>query len=314
MRIFVTGATGFIGSAVVQELIGAGYEVLGLARSETGANALTATGARVHRGDIEDLESLRSGAAASDGVIHTAFLHDFSRWAAACEMDRRAIEALGTALAGSDRRLIVTSGTALAAPGRVATEDSPPAFTVAEVPRVASEEAATAMAARGVRVAVVRLAPSVHGDGDHGFVPLLIDLARQKGVSAYVGEGLNRWPAMHRLDAAKLFRLAVEKAPAGARLHGIADEGVPFREIASVIGRRLNVPLVGKSKKEAADHFGWFEHFAAIDNPASSKRTRELLGWQPKQPGLIADIDRPRYFENRTPDPGDARKQTANGR
>jgi len=300
MRIFVTGATGFIGSAIVQELIGAGYQVLGLARSEAGAKALAAAGAQVHRGDIEDLESLRSGAAASDGVIHTAFLHDFSRWAAVCEMDRRAIEALGTALAGSDRRLIVTSGTALTAPGRVATEESPPAFAFAEVPRVASEEAATAMAARGVRIAVVRLAPSVHGDGDHGFVPMLIDLARQKGVSVYVGDGLNRWPAVHRLDAAKLFRLAVEKAPAGARLHGVADEGVPFREIASVIGRRLNVPVVGKSKKEAADHFGWFEHFAAIDNPASSKRTRELLGWQPKQPGLIADMDRPRYFETRT--------------
>jgi nucleoside-diphosphate-sugar epimerase len=168
------------------------------------------------------------------------------------------------------------------------------------VPRVASEEAATSMAARGVRIAVVRLPPSVHGDGDHGFVPLLIDLARRKGVSAYVGDGRNRWPAVHRLDAATLFRLAVEKAPAGARLHGVADEGVPFREIAGVIGRRLNVPAVAKSGTEAADHFGWFEHFAAIDNPASSKRTRELLGWQPEQPGLIADVDRPRYFESRT--------------
>jgi len=258
MRIFVTGATGFIGSAIVQELIGAGYEVSGLVRSEAGARALTAAGAQVHRGDIEDLESLRSGAAASDGVIHAAFLHDFSRWAAVCEMDRRAIEALGTALAGSDRRLIVTSGTALTAPGRVATEESAPAFTFAEVPRVASEEAATSMAARDVRIVVVRLAPSVHGDGDHGFVPILIRIARENGASAYVGDGLNRWPAVHRLDAARLYRLVFEKNSAGARYHGIAEEGVPFKDIAGVISRRLNVPAVSKTPEEATGHFQWF--------------------------------------------------------
>lgn len=293
MRIFVTGATGFIGSAVVKELLDAGHKVIGLARSDAGAQALKTAGAHVHRGDLTDLESLRSGVKLADGVIHTAFIHDFSKFKENCETDRGVIEAMGAVLVGTKKPLVVTSGTALLEPGHLATEESKAGTAV---PRVASEEAAAAVAARGVNVSVVRLAPSVHGDGDHGFVPMIIAMAREKGVSGYVGEGLNRWPAVHRLDAASLYRLALEKGVAGAKYHGVGEEGVPFKDIAEVIGRRLNIPVVPKSPAEAAEHFGWFAHFAALDNPSSSQRTRDQLGWKSQQPGLIDDLDRPDYF------------------
>jgi nucleoside-diphosphate-sugar epimerase len=307
MKIFVTGATGFVGSGIVQELIGAGHKVVGLARSDAGAKSVAAAGAQVHRGDLADLESLRRAAAAADGVIHTAFNHDFSNYASAAELDRRAIETLGVALAGSQRPLVVTSGTALLAPGRLATEEDAPDPN--SFPRK-SEQAATLVASRGVRVSIMRLPPSVHGDGDHGFVPMLIRIARKKGVSAYVGDGLNRWPAVHRLDAAVLYRLVVEKASETANYHAVADGGVPFRDIAEVIGRRLGVPVVSKSREEAAGHFGFLGHFVSLDCPASSARTQQRLGWRPTGPGLIADLEHGTYFKPEQTQVSEARYAT----
>ena len=295
MRVFVTGATGFIGSLIVQDLITAGHQVLGLTRSEEGAKFLRDAGAQVHHGNIEDLDSIRAGAAASDGVIHCAFNHDFSKFVANCENDRKVIETLGSELQGSNRPLVVTSGTAIAgAAGRISTEDDPPVPS-SVIPRGASEEAADAAASRGVRVSVIRL-PQVHDREKQGLVTYAIQMAREKGVSAYIGEGLNRWPAVHRFDAARVYRLVLERGIEAGPFHAVAEDGVPFKAIAEVIGRRLNLPVVSKSSNEAAGHFGWFAMFAGFDVPTSSERTRALLGWQPEQPGLIADIDHPAYF------------------
>ncbi|MER5753355.1 SDR family oxidoreductase [Streptomyces sp. NPDC002088] len=306
MRVFVTGATGFIGSAVVRELIGAGHQVVGLARSDTAAASLREAGAEVHRGSLDDPDSLRSAATASDGVVHLAFKHDFAALASAGAADLSAIETIGTALAGSGKPFVVSSAMLAVTPGRATTEEDPADPRSPGAHRVASENTAIALAERGVRSSVLRLAPSVHGRGDHAFVPALIGVAREKGVSAFIGDGVNRWAAVHRIDAARLFRLALEDAPAGARLHGVGDEGVPFRDIAEVIGRHLDLPVVGISREEADAHFGWLAHFASGDFPASSTLTQKLLGWRPVQPALIPDLDGGHYFDEgalRTPTP-----------
>ena len=292
MRVFVTGATGFIGSAVVPELLKAGHQVLGLTRSDAGAKALAAAGAEVHRGSLEDLGSLRCGAADSDGVIHLAFIDDFSKFKENCEIDKRAIEALGSVLAGSDRPLIVASGTGgLSAPGQVATEEQVvPAKS--PFPRVSEQ---TALSLKGVSASVMRL-PQVHDTVKQGLVTYAIAVAREKGVSAYVGDGANRWPAAHVSDVSLLYRLALEKHEAGAKYHAVAEEGVPLREIAEIIGRGLRVPVKSIRQEDAPAHFGWLGMFAGVDLPASSAITREKLGWNPTGPKLIADLTRMNYF------------------
>jgi nucleoside-diphosphate-sugar epimerase len=291
MHVFLTGASGFVGSAVARELLAAGHTVTGLARSDASAAALTSAGIAVHRGSLDDRESLRAGAAASDGVIHCAFVHDFKDIAEAGRTDLRAVETFVAALAGSKRPLLVTSGTAVFGSGTVAVEDVAPSASSAGSHRVPSENATRA--AGGI---VIRLPPTVHGEGDHGFVPMIIQKARDTGVSAYIGDGAGRWPAVHRLDAAVLYRLAFERGEAGASYHAVAEEGVPTRQIAEVIGKRLGLPVAAKSRDEAVAHFGWLGHFFGGDVPASSVLTRERLGWRPTQAALIADLDQPHYF------------------
>jgi nucleoside-diphosphate-sugar epimerase len=295
MRVFVTGATGFIGSTVVRELIDAGHQVLGLARSDAGVKSLIAAGAQAHRGDLEDLESLRSGAAAADAVIHTAFRHDWSRFAESCELDKRAIEAIGAVLQGSSHPFIVTSGVGVAQ-GRAATEDDPPLPSSPSLPRV-SEVTAVALMERGVCASVMRL-PQVHDTVKQGLVTPLIAIARAKGVSVYVGDGHNRWPAAHVADVARLYRLALEKGTAGARYHAVAEEGVPLKDIATAIGRGLNVPVTSISQEQAQEHFGFFGFFAGRDSPVSSARTRGQLGWNPTGPTLLTDLGNMRYFQD----------------
>jgi nucleoside-diphosphate-sugar epimerase len=293
MRVFVTGATGFVGSAVTDELIANGHQVLGFTRSEAGAQKLLAAGAEPHYGTLEDLDSLKRGAEEVEAVIHCGFIHDFSKFKENCEIDRLAIEALGSVLKGSDRPLIATSGTGLIAPGAISTEDTKPSNP--NIPRV-SEQTVLALAPLGIKAMAMRLPPSVHGRGDHGFVPILIGMAREKGVSVYTGEGNNHWPAVHRLDAARAYRLAIEKGTAGSVYHATDELGIPFREIAEAIGKGLGLPVESRSPEDAAAHFGWFAHFAAIDNRASSEKTRAALGWQPKEIGLLEELAERYYF------------------
>jgi nucleoside-diphosphate-sugar epimerase len=300
MRVFVTGATGFIGSKVVLELLSAGHQVLGLARSEGKAKVLAATGAEVLMGDLEDLNCLRKGASECDGVAHLGFIHDFANFQVVCKKDAEAITAMGEVLKGTNKPLVVTSGTLMVArmgSDEPATELDKSPFTAAQVPRIQSEEAAMYFATQGVRASVVRLSPSVHDDDDHGFIPMIIDMARQNGEAAYIGEGLNKWPAVHRLDAAKLFRLALEKGEAGDVFHGAGDTGIQTKDIAAAIGKELNLPVVSKSGDEAAAHFTWMTHFFSMNNPLSNELTKQKLGWEPTHPGLIEDLETGSYFK-----------------
>lgn len=294
MKVFVTGATGFIGSAVVSELLAAGHSVVGLARNAEAASKLEQAGAQPHYGSLADLDSLKAGARAADGVAHLAFIHDFSKFEENVLIDRRAAEAMIDALEGSNKPFVLTSGTAMVAPGRVATEHDTPADVTTG--RAATEELVLSAATRGVRASVVRLSPTVHGEGDGAFVPMLIDLARKKGMAGHIGDGANRWPAIHRLDAASLFRLALEKAAPGTRLHGAAEEGIAMRDIAEAIGKGLGVPVRSLSAEEAEAHFGWFAGFVALDGPTSSAITRATLGWKPAENGLLADMRESGYF------------------
>lgn len=293
MRVFVTGASGFVGSAVVKELLQAGHQVLGMVRSESAAETLTKTGATAHFGNLDDLESCRQGAAQCDAVIHTAFNHDFSQYKANCENDHKVIMALGAALAGTNKPLVITSGVGLLH-GPLVTENDQPAGSDV-TPRAASEEAANALAEQGVHTYIVRL-PIVHGAGDHGFVPIVIGMAKEKGASAYIGEGNNSWWAVHRFDAAVVYRLIIEKQPAQRVYHPVAEESIPFRHIAAAIGKELHLPVVSKEGADAEAHFGWFKHFAAMGNPASGALTRATLGWQPVQPGLLEELVPGVYF------------------
>jgi nucleoside-diphosphate-sugar epimerase len=296
MRVFITGGSGFIGSAVIPELMKAGHQVLGLARSDASAKALAVAGVEVLRGELNDVDVLRAGATKSEGVIHLGYNHDFSRMEDAARTDLRAIETFGAVLENTNRPLVVAAGTIGIAPGRLLTErDEPDPKHVAH-PRMASVTATQALAKRGVRTSLARFSPTVHGEGDHGFVARLVEIAREKGVSAYIGDGANRWPGVHRLDAAQLCRLALEKAPPGSNLHAVADEGVAIRDVATVIGKHLKLPVVSITPEKAADHFGWLGRFLAFDSPASNALTRELLGWQPTHPGLLADLDQGHYF------------------
>jgi nucleoside-diphosphate-sugar epimerase len=307
MKVFVTGASGWIGSAVVPELINNGHQVIGLARSDESAESLKAAGAEVRRGTIDDLDILKSSALESDGVIHLAFKHDLAfsgDFQGAAEADRKAIEAIGEALKGSDRPFVIASGLLGLSPGQLGVEtdghdnESLSAHGSGPQMRHANAEFVLSLSSEGVRSSIMRLPPTVHGDGDNGFMAMIVKTAKDKGVSGYIGEGINRWPAVHRSDAANLFRLALEKAPAGSTLHAVADEGVQIRKIAEVIGSHLELPVESVSPEKAAEHFSWLGNFLAIDSPASSAITRELLDWQPTHPGLIADLEEDHYYKN----------------